>query len=986
MFTFGISMSKKKKLDKLKVFQASFEGEFQFDDVSRLIYATDASSYRQVPLAVSFPKSTDDIKRLVSYARENKISLIPRTAGTSLAGQVVGKGLIVDVSRYLNEILEYNDEEKWVRLQPGVIRDDLNRFLKPYGVFFGPETSTANRAMMGGMIGNNSCGSNSVVYGSTREHLLSVKAVLSDGSEVEFGDLSKDEFNKKCQLESLEGNIYQHINELLSDTGVRKSITEHYPNPTIPRRNTGYALDALMKAEPFVDNEPPFNFCKLLAGSEGTLALITEIKLRVSPLPPSHQGLICAHFNTIHDSLKAAQIALKYNPSAVELMDHYILESTRNNRTYSHYMFFVEGEPQAILVIELRGENDEDIQKIADKVIAELNDAKLGYHYPIVWNEEAKLVWELRKAGLGLLSNMPGDAKPVPVIEDTAVTIDDLPNYIDEFNNILKKYGLSAVHYAHAGSGELHLRPILDLKTIDGNLTFRTMAEEISKLVKKYNGSLSGEHGDGRLRGEFIPFMIGEENYQHLVKLKKVWDKKNIFNPGKIVDTPSMNSSLRFDPGQFTPEYDTMLDFSSTLGIVRAAEQCNGSADCRKSAEAGGVMCPSYMATGDEKNTTRARANIFREIAGRENDDNPFLSEQIKEVFDLCLSCKGCKSECPSNVDIAKIKAEFLHQNQLLNGVPFRSRLIGDYAKINAKLAHVPWLYNGFISIGWLSYLFKRGIGFAPKRSLPKMNKQTFIKWFTINKPNNFGFALQNLDKKVLLFADEFTNYNDLSAGQAVVLVLTKLGYDVQLTDTVDSGRSYISKGMLNEAKELANENVNRLVGKLTDDVAMVGIEPSAILSFRDEYLELADNKEAAKQIATNTFLFEEFIDREHKNNCFDSSLFKPLAKIIKYHGHCHQKALSSISPLQNTLSLIPEAIIEQIPSGCCGMAGSFGYEEEHYDLSMKIGEMVLFPAVRALPENGVVVAPGTSCRHQIKDGTKTKSYHPAEILWESLQ
>jgi FAD/FMN-containing dehydrogenase/Fe-S oxidoreductase len=979
-------MAENNKQDHLQEIKKKFTGEILSDEISRLIYATDASSYRQVPLAVAFPKSVADIQLLVEFADENNISLIPRTAGTSLAGQVVGDGLIVDVSRYFNKILEYNDQEKWVRLQPGVIRDDLNRYLRPFGVFFAPETSTANRAMIGGMVGNNSCGSNSVIYSSTREHLLSLKTVLADGSEVEFADLSTEDFERKCQLESFEGKLYSHIRQLLADDSVRENIASHYPDPKIPRRNTGYALDVLMNADPFEANNLPFNFCKLLAGSEGTLAFTTEVKLAVTPLPPSRQGLICAHFDNIHDSLVAAQKAIKYGPSAVELMDHYILDATRNHNTYRHNMFFVEGEPKAILVVELRAAEDDMIQQIAEKLIAELQEAGLGYHHPIVWNKQAKVVWELRKAGLGLLSNMPGDAKPVPVVEDTAVSIDDLPNYIDDFNSLLKRYDLNAVHYAHAGSGELHLRPILDLKTLEGNITFRDVAEDVSKLVKKYNGSLSGEHGDGRLRGEFIPFMIGEENYQHLVDLKKVWDPKNIFNKGKIVATPSMNTQLRFDPGQHTPEYDTVLDFSSTFGIVRAAEQCNGSADCRKSAEAGGVMCPSYMATKDERLTTRARANIFREIAGRGNDDDPFLSEEIKEILDLCLSCKGCKSECPSNVDIAKIKTEFLHQHQELTGVPFRTKLIGNYAKTNARLAKIPGLYNGFIAVGWLSYLFKKAVGFAPQRSMPKLNKQTFIEWFKDNKQDNFGVRQTALDKKVLLFADEFTNYNDLAAGQAVVKVLAHLGYDVELSDNVESGRSYISKGMLNEAKELVNENVGRLKDQVLGELPVVGIEPSAILSFRDEYIDLAEDKESAKNLARNTFLFEEFIENELAAGRIDKSLFKPVAKTIKYHGHCHQKALSSMTPLHTTLGLIPEAKIEQIPSGCCGMAGSFGYEKEHYDLSMEIGELVLFPAVRDLPEGAILVAPGTSCRHQIKDGTKAKSYHPAEVLWESLK
>ncbi|MEN8247936.1 MAG: FAD-linked oxidase C-terminal domain-containing protein [Bacteroidota bacterium] len=979
-------MAKKRKQKKLKAFALQFEGEVQFDDTSRLLYATDASSYRQVPIAVTFPKTVEDIKRLVEFANKEDVTLIPRAAGTSLAGQVVGRGIVVDITRHFGKILEYNDEEKWVRVQPGVIRDDLNRFLKPYGVFFAPETSTANRAMMGGMIGNNSCGANSVVYNSTREHTISVDAVLSDGSEAVFKDVTNEEFQEKVKQDSLEGKIYNHINQLLSDDDVRRGIEKNYPDPEIPRRNTGYALDLLMKTAPFNGYEESFNFSKLIAGSEGTLAMITEAKLNVVPLPPPRLGLICVHFDTIYDSMRGAQVAMQHSPSAVELMDHYILESTRNNITYSKYMFFVKGEPKAILVIEVRADDDETIQKKSDEIIADLKAQGLGYHYPIVWNEKSKLVWDLRKAGLGLLSNMPGDSKPVPVVEDTAVKIEDLAEYIDDFNKFLAERGLDSVHYAHAGSGEIHLRPIVNLKTVEGNLTFREVAEGVSKLVKKYNGSLSGEHGDGRLRGEFIPFMLGEDNYQHLIDLKKVWDPNNVFNKDKIINTPSMNTNLRYKPGHYTPEYETMLDFSRTLGIVRAAEQCNGSGDCRKSKDAGGTMCPSFMATMDEKHSTRARANIFREIAGRVRNDNPFLSDQIKDVFDLCLMCKGCKSECPSNVDITKIKMEFLYQYQSLNGVPFRSWLIGNYAKANSLMSFIPWAYNGFVAVDFLARLFKKMVDFAPERSLPRLSTLTFKKWFRRNKVRNFDVDTKFNGRTVLIFADEFTNFNDLSAGQAVVLSLAKLGYDVQLSDNADCGRSFLSKGMLDEAKVLANLNINTLKGKITEDTPLVGIEPSAILSFRDEYIDLAEDKDAAKEISKNALLFEEFIDREIKNERIDTSLFKPLKKTIKYHGHCQQKALSDMSATQNTLSLIPEATVEEIPSGCCGMAGAFGYEKEHYDLSMKIGEMILFPAVRSLPEDGVAVAAGTSCRHQIKDGTDSKSFHPAEILWESLK
>ncbi|MCF6351634.1 MAG: FAD-binding protein [Cyclobacteriaceae bacterium] len=966
----------------LKPLKSQLQGELLLDETTRRLYATDASSYRQIPLAVCYPANDNDIKTLVKFAKENKLSLIPRTAGTSLAGQVVGGGIVVDVSRTYTQILEVNKKEKWVRVQPGVIRDELNMHLKPYDLLFGPETSTANRAMIGGMVGNNSCGSNSLVYGSTRDHLLEIKAILADGSETVFKSLSADEFKEKRNLpeDSLEGKIYREINSILSVKDNRELITIHYPDPAIPRRNTGYALDLLMDSAVFEEGEKPFNFCKLIAGSEGTLAFITEIKIGLVNMPPAQVGLICAHFETVYDSLKATQIALQFNPSAVELMDHHILERTKTSALQKSNRFFLQGDPKALLVIELKRNTKEEVQQEADELIEKLKTQNLGYHFPIVWNEDAVKVWTLRKAGLGLLSNVPGDPKAVPVIEDTAVKVEDLPEYILELNKLLAKHKLSCVHYAHAGSGELHLRPILDLKTEEGNKLFKIVLTEVAALVKKYKGSLSGEHGDGRLRGEFIPFMIGDENYEFLKRTKKSWDPNNIFNPGKIVDTPSMNSSLRFSPGQKTSLYDTMFDFSATEGIVRAAEQCNGSGDCRKTELTGGTMCPSYMVTRNEKHTTRARANIFREIAGR-GELNPFESEQIKEVLDLCLACKGCKAECPSNVDIAKIRAEFLHQYQERKGISLRTRLISNFNTLNKLAMLAPWGYN-LVANGALSKPFKRIVGFAEKRSMPELNNQTFRAWFNQNKQSNFDIKQAEAEKgKAFILADEFTNYNDLEAGKAVVLLLTKLGYQLELSKVTDTGRALFSKGLLKKAKKLVDKNVKILGTEISNEIPLIGIEPSALLSFRDEYIDLATNQSEAKQLSENCYLFEEFLANEIDKGNVCSTQFKPLNKTIKYHGHCHQKALSSLTPLKKVLNLIPEAQVELIPSGCCGMAGSFGYEKEHYDVSMDIGELVLFPAVRNL-ENGVVVAPGTSCRHQIKDGTGKKSWHPAEVLF----
>ena len=620
-----------------------------------------------------------------------------------------------------------------MRVQPGVIRDELNMFLKPYGLFFGPETSTANRAMMGGMVGNNSCGSNSIVYKSTREHLLEADVLLGDGSETTFKALSIDEFHEKCEGNNLEANIYKTVRSLLSNYDNQVEIRKEFPKKTVERRNTGYAVDILLESAPFTTGGTDFNFCKLIAGSEGTLAFITEIKLNLVPLPTKESGLLCVHFNSIDEALRANLIALKYKPRASELIDHYILECTKDNIEQSKNRFFVKGDPIAILVIEFSASTHEGIISKATECEIEMRDAGLGYHFPLLFGEDTKKIWTLRKAGLGLLGNIPGDERGVPVIEDTAVDVNDLPEYIEEFHKILDKYGLHSVHYAHAGSGEIHLRPIINLKTVEGNHLFRIIAEEIATLVKKYKGSLSGEHGDGRLRGEFIRQMVGEKNYELLKTIKRTWDPENIFNPNKIVDTPSMNTMLRYTPGQKTPSFNTVFRYTNQ-DVLQHAEQCNGSGDCRKTHLSGGTMCPSFMATKNEKDTTRARANILREFLTNSEKMNRFDHKEIYEVMDLCLSCKGCKSECPSNVDVAKLKAEFLQQYYDANGVPFRSKLIANFNK-SAKLgAMVPGLYNFMVSNSATGKLIKRISGFAEKRSMPTLYKISLENWFRKRK------------------------------------------------------------------------------------------------------------------------------------------------------------------------------------------------------------------------------------------------------------
>ncbi|MBK5269839.1 MAG: 4Fe-4S dicluster domain-containing protein, partial [Bacteroidia bacterium] len=646
--------------------------------------------------------------------------------------------------------------------------------------------------------------------------------------------------------------------------------------------------------------------------------------------------------------------------------------------------FFVQGDPGAILVIEFLRNTKDEVIADAQKCEAEMRTAGLGYHFPLLFGSDTKKIWTLRKAGLGLLGNLPGNEKAVPVIEDTAVDVNDLPAYIRDFNEILKKHGLYSVHYAHAGSGEIHLRPIINLKTKEGNQLFRTIAEEVAVLVKKYKGSLSGEHGDGRLRGEFIRQMVGEKNYRLLKEVKKAWDPNNIFNPGKITDTPPMNSMLRYTAGQKTPAFKTVFRFHNQ-DILQHTEQCNGNGDCRKTHLSGGTMCPSYMATRNEKDTTRARANILREFLTHSEKLNRFDNKEIYDVMDLCLSCKGCKSECPSNVDVAKLKAEFLQHYYDANGVPFRTKLIANFSR-SAKLGSIaPGIYNFVMTNSVVSKMIKKFSGFAVKRSMPELYKTTLKKWYQKHKRRDK--PPKTINKQVYLFCDEFTNYNDTGIGIKAILLLEKLGYEVIIPNHLESGRAWLSKGLLRAAKKIANKNIELLHPIISETTPLIGIEPSAILTFRDEYIDLADEDklESAKRLSKSVFLIDEFIAAEIEKGNIPRNLFTKEVRLIKLHGHCQQKALSSVASSATLLSFPENYKVEIIPSGCCGMAGSFGYEKEHYNLSMQIGELVLFPAIRDSGEEVIIAAPGTSCRHQVKDGTGRKALHPVEILYDAL-
>ena len=969
--------------NKLTELGSKLSGDLFTDYPTRLLYATDASVYREVPLAVVRPASKDDILALIKFARAFCISLIPRTAGTSLAGQVVGGGIVVDISRYMTKVLEINKDEKWVRVEPGVILDELNLLLEPYGLFFGPETSTSNRCMIGGMVGNNSCGAHSLVYGSTRDHTISVKALLYDGSEAEFKPLNQKELNEKASDTNLESELYRHILGMLHDPVNQQEIRKEYPDPAIKRRNTGYAIDLLLNCKPFTPTGPEFNFSRLLAGSEGTLAFFTEIKLNLVDLPPKEKALICMHCNTLDEAFKANLVALKHKPVAVELMDKVIIEQTENNIEQRKNRFFIQGNPAAILIIEFACHSIEVLNARIRELEHAMRSENYGYHFPVIRGKDISRVWALRKAGLGLLSNIPGDAKPVAVIEDTAVNPALLPDYMNEFQQMLQRLDLSCVYYAHIATGELHLRPVLNLKDPADVELYRKVAHETALLVKKYKGSLSGEHGDGRLRGEFIRLMVGEHNYKLIQSIKETWDPYNIFNTGKIVNTPPMNTSLRYEPGQAVKEPVTIFDFSETQGILRAAEQCNGSGDCRKTELAGGTMCPSYMATRDENNSTRARANILREFLTHSSKSNPFDHKEIYEIMDLCLSCKGCKAECPSNVDIAKYKAEFLQHYHDANGIPLRTRAIAHIASLNKLGMILPGVYNSLMKNKLFSKFLKAKLKFASKRNLPLLAKTSLRRWAKRNTPKS-----ENPLGKVFLFADEFTNYNDVEAGKAAIRLLAFLGYEVVIPKHTDSGRSFLSKGMLRKARSKAAKNVALLKHLISESTPLIGIEPSAILTFRDEYPDLlrGEEKDDAIAIAKHALMFDEFIMREAEKGKITSSVFTDSEKHIFLHGHCHQKALASTGPTKAMLSLPANYKVRELKTGCCGMAGSFGYEQEHYELSMKVGELVLFPEVRKAKDDTIIAAPGTSCRHQIKDGTGRTAYHPVEVLYMALK
>ncbi len=833
--------------------------------------------------------------------------------------------------------------------------------------------------MIGGMVGNNSSGTTSIQYGVTRDKVISLKTVLYDSSEVEFKAITSEELEQKIHGNSIEASIYRNVYKELVNKEIQREIKEQFPKPEIHRRNTGYAVDSLLKNDRFGGEENTFNFCELLCGSEGTLAFTTEITLDLDLLPPKFSAMVVTHYQTLEDCLTDVIPVMKHNLQTCEMMDKVILDCTKNNREQLQNRFFVEGDPAALLMLEVKDQSEEELEIHLEKLLRTIENSGLSYANAILRESEINRALELRKAGLGLLGNIVGDRKAVACIEDTAVALTDLKNFIGEFTQIMKDYHQDAVYYAHAGAGELHLRPILNLKKSEDVGLFRSITTDVAKLTKKYKGSFSGEHGDGIVRAEFIPLMIGDKNYELLRRIKSYFDPNNIFNPGKIVDAYPMDASFRYEIDRIEPEIKTMMDFSDSEGILKAAEKCNGSGDCRKTHQMNGAMCPSYHATKNEKDTTRGRANALREFLTTSEQKNKFDQKELKEVFDLCLSCKACASECPSNVDVATLKAEFLYQYQETNGYSLRNKLFAHNTTINRLGSKVSGLTNAVYSSPLLGGLSKKIANVASERSLPKVSSFNFDKCLQLFKEQ---YVVSK--SKVVLYIDEFTQYLDIELGKDAIEVLIKLGYDVQIY-YAESGRTYLSKGFLRQAKKLAIKNIEKLKVFAEQNIPVVGLEPSAILTFRDEYKRFSSDTEATSAISLNAFLIEEFLSQELQKGLLSSESFTKEKKTVKIHSHCHQKALSNQKVTFDVLNIPENYTVSIISSGCCGMAGSFGYEKEHYGVSMQIGELKLFPAIRKTADDVIISANGTSCRHQIYDGTQRKALHPITIIKNAL-
>ncbi len=940
------------------------QGEVRFDKMTRLLYSTDASIYQVEPIGVVLPRDTGDVQAVIETVNRHGVPILPRGGGTSLAGQAVNRAVVLDFSPRMNQLLEVSQEEQWCRVQPGLVQDELNVLVRPQGLLFGPDTSTSNRATLGGMLGNNSAGAHSIVYGLTLHHVLELTVLLADGSEVVLKDLSPEAFQAKLRGNGLEGQIYREVVRIVGEH--REEILARYPK--ILRRVSGYNLDEFVK-------DQPFNLARLVVGSEGTLATVVEAKLRLVPRP-KFTALDVIHYADLQEALESSQEILGTGPYAVELTDKMILDLARGNLEQSKRMGFVQGEPAAILIVEYAGESEVEVRSKVEALEARRARTGFGYAAHIAYDPEAQQsIWKLRKAGLGLLLGMKGDKKPIAFVEDTAVDSAKLAAFVPRFRAILDRHGARAGYYGHCSVGCLHIRPLINLKEERGVRQMEAIAREITELVLEFGGALSGEHGDGRARSPFNERLFGPRLYDAFRQIKRAWDPKNLMNPGNIVDAPPMTEHLRYGPSYKAWEPQTLLDFSGQGGFAAAVEMCNGIGVCRKKLE--GTMCPSYMVTRDEEHSTRGRANALRAVLSGQVSSSEFTGRRLYEVMDLCLECKACKAECPANVDMAKLKYEFLAHYYAAHGLPLRNRLFGHIerlSRVGSRLAPLSnWVANSRLN----RWLLERFAGIDRRRPLPAFAREPFTDWFRKHGATGTGER-----GEVILFHDTFVTYNTPEIGKAAVGLLEATGYRVRLIDKKCCGRPLISKGMLGEAKAHAAWNVARLAPYARQGVPIVGLEPSCLLTLRDEYTDLLGSEEA-RTVARQSLLLEEFLERERARGL--ALPFSGNGRKVLLHGHCHQKALVGTAP---TVAVLKWAgfDVQEVDSGCCGMAGSFGFEREHYDLSVALGNRRLVPAVKAAGPEVEVVAPGVSCRQQIEHLAGRRPKHPAELLWESLR
>ncbi|MBI2154624.1 MAG: FAD-binding protein [Candidatus Rokubacteria bacterium] len=939
------------------------EGEVRFDKMTRLLYATDASMYQVEPIGVVIPRHAGDVQAALEVANRQNVPVLPRGGGTSLTGQTVNRAIVLDFSPHMNRVLEVNEAEGWARVEPGLVQDELNSHVRPLGLLFGPDTSTSNRATLGGMIGNNSGGAHSIAYGLTVEHVIELMALLADGSRVVLGEVTPGTFRAKMQAPGLEGQIYREVARIREQYA--DEIRARYPKHW--RRVCGYNLDELVK-------DRPLNMARLVVGSEGTLLTAVEAKVRLVP-GPKNTALDVIHYRDIQEALESSQAILETGPYAVELTDKMILDLARGNLEQSQRMGFVQGDPAAILIVEYAGESDAEVKVKVEALEALRARARFGYASHVAYDPgEQQSIWKLRKAGLGLLLGMKGDSKPIAFIEDTAVDPKYLPEFVPRFSEIMAKHGARGAYYGHCSVGCLHIRPLINLKTERGLAQVRSMADEIFDLVLGFGGAISSEHGDGRARSPFLERVFGPRLFRAFSEFKHAFDPKNLMNPGNLVDGPGITEHLRYGPGYKTWEPSTLLDFSGQGGFSAAVEMCNGVGVCRKKLE--GTMCPSYMATRDEEHSTRGRANALRAVLSGQVPASEFTGRRLYEVMDLCLECKACKAECPSNVDMAKLKYEFLAHYYRANGLPLRDRLFGRIETLNRLGSRLAPLSDWIAGSRLNRWLLERLVGVDHRRPLPPFARETFTDWFTHRLAPSVATR-----GEAVLFHDTFVTYNAPQIGWAAVQLLERAGYAVRLVDKRCCGRPLISKGMLAEAKVHAVWNVERLLPYAERGVAIVGLEPSCLLTLRDEYVDLL-RSDAARQVAKQSFLLEEFLQRERRNGL--SLPFAGNGRRALLHGHCHQKALVGTGP---TVAALQWAgfDVEEVDSGCCGMAGSFGFEKEHYDLSVALGNRRLAPAVKAAGPEVEIVAPGISCRQQIEHLAGRRAKHPAEVLWETL-